>query len=56
MSDNDGPLADLTEGGDAEYASSPSVVQVRTRAAVRHIGSPGLSVARETEPEKREPA
>jgi cell division septum initiation protein DivIVA len=48
------PLADLTDDDSVDYA--PSVVQVRSRSAVRHIGSPGLSVARDSEPEKREPA
>jgi len=55
-SDSEGPVADLTDDDDVEAARAPSVVQVRSRSAVRHIGSPGLSVARESEPEKREPA
>jgi cell division septum initiation protein DivIVA len=53
--DGEGPVADLTED-DLEAARGSSVVQVRTRSTVRHIGSPGLSVARDSEPEKREPA
>ncbi len=52
--DGEGPLTDLTDDDSVDYA--PSVVQVRSRSAVRHIGSPGLSVARDSEPEKREPA
>jgi len=54
--DNEGPVADLTEDDDIEAARGSSVVQVRSRSTVRHIGSPGLSVARDSEPEKREPA
>jgi hypothetical protein len=56
LSDGGGPVADLTDDDDVEAARAPSVVQVRSRSTVRHIGSPGLSVARESEPEKREPA
>ena len=54
--DGDGPVADLTDDDDVEAERAASVVQVRSRSTVRHIGSPGLSVARESEPEKREPA
>ncbi len=52
----EGPVADLTADDDVEAAQGPSVVQVRSRSTVRHIGSTGLSVARDSEPEKREPA
>jgi hypothetical protein len=55
MSDGEGPLADLTEDG-GEATPSSTVVQVRSLSTVRHIGSTGLSIARDIEPEKREPA
>ena len=58
LSDGEGPVADLADVADdydVEGASAPSVVQVRS-ATVRHIGPPGLSVARDSDHEKREPA
>jgi len=54
-SDGEGPLADLTEGG-REPDPSSTTVQVRGLSSVRYIGSTGLSVARDSEPEKRERA
>jgi hypothetical protein len=50
---------DAMMGPDDDDAASepPPVVPVRSRSAVRRIGGgSGLSVARESEPEKREPA
>lgn len=53
MAEEDGEVADETAG---DNRTSPTAVQVRSRSTVRHIGGPGLSVARDSEPEKREPA
>ncbi len=55
-SDGEGPVADLTEEAEIEAARASSAVHGRGRSTVRHISAPSLSMARDGEPEQREPA